>query len=285
MVFRVHSRCVPKNQPHPKKELQIVWIELAKQHKPRFWQRSFGIPAGGVNRNEFEPILESIFVHSLGEVAWESLGAHWSANKKAFQEMDEHSPDGIEALARFCTRHFLRQLPAEGITQTVFWDAFMLYHLQTDHGLANDDETFRDYLRERIMKPDWLEFLKRFTKALDGNEKPELRFRVQLCFSWDLFPMPLRYWADSAIVDLFSSSYIAANLDRVRNTRRELGLRRRDPIIVREYRRKPGSSSNKSTISIKIDDEAAARTGMRKTLKAFLQFLKAPENVYSKLRL
>lgn len=254
----------------PNKQTWSVW---AVEHEPFFWQEPLGIPAGGVTLSEFEPLLEEIFIRGWASWAWGLLGKHWLANKRAFKEMDEQPPDGLEALARFCARHFRKQLPREGITDTVFWDEFMLFHLRAYHSLVEDDETLRAYVSDRVCQPGWPAFLQRFVKILNSKENPNLFVRVQFCLFWDLFPMPLRYWADSAVVQLFASIGQACNLDQIRNLRRELGLHRVGRPIVTQYLVKPRMAAGKSSIEITMDDEAALKNGQAAMLKAFVRYL------------
>ena len=259
-----------------------TWTLLAVEYEPRFWQEPLGIPSGGVTRTEFEPLLEELFIRGWASWAWSILGKHWLADKRAFKEMDEQPPDGLEALARFCARHFRKQLPREGITQTVFWDEFMFFYLRAHHRLVEDDETLRAYVVDRICQTGWPEFLQRFVKILNSKESPNLFVRVQLCVFWDLFPMPLRYWADSAVVQLFAYTGRACNLDQIRNLRRELGLRRVGRPIVTHYLVKPRNAADKSSVEIRMDDEAARKNGQAAMLKAFVRYLKGIDGLTDK---
>lgn len=259
------------------KRSKQTWKLVAVEHELFFWQRPLGIPSGGVARSELEPVLEELFIYGWAELAWGFLDKHWLANPRAFQEMDEQPPDGLEALARFCARHLRKQLPADGITQTVFWDEFMLFHLRAQHSVVEHDEALRAYVADRVCQPGWPKFLQRFVKILNMKEIPNLYVRVQLCVLWDLFPMPLRYWTDSAMVQLFASTGRACNLDQIRNLRRELGLRRVGRPIVTHYLVKPRNAAGKSSTEIRMDDEAARKNGQAAMLKAFVRFLEDTE--------
>jgi hypothetical protein len=94
------------------------------------------------------------------------------------------------------------------------------------------------------------------------------------CSLWDLYPMPLRFWADTATVDLLSTRKSGCNRDKVRNLRRELGLGRTAPIIVRSFKRieltATGGSSRRCA---ELDDCAAERAGFSAMFQAFLRTL------------
>jgi hypothetical protein len=241
-----------------------------------FWQSPLGVPAQGAVKEEIAPLVEEAFLEALGDAAWSMFGEHWKKRKAAFAEMDRSAPDGLAALARFCTGHFLKRLPKDGITQTALWDEFLLYMVRLNHDYQ-DDGAFADYLKDRIGIPGWQNFLRRALAELDAKENPELRQRFIFCTFWDVFPLPLRYWADAASAELLASTGPATNLDKVRNTRRQLGLRRRLPIIVKRYVRLPATqAAGVGRLHIEINEAAAKHHRLSATVEAFLKFLKEP---------
>lgn len=250
-------------------------IEIATVTVLHYWEEPMGMPPEGVARETLTPPLETAFIRELGPRAWRLMGKHWQANKRAFVELDKLPPDGMEAMARFYSRHLLKHLPESGVTQEVFWDEYMLCMLREDHQHLEQDETLTAYLQSRIGKPGWERFLKRFVQTLDGKESPEFAQRFLFCMLWDLYPMPLRFWADSAAADFLSGVSSGFNLDKIRNTRRELGLKRDAATIVLSFSRRPTPTPGEIGFArVEIDETAAAKCGLSAMVPAFVEYLK-----------
>lgn len=234
-----------------------------------------GFPPGGAERDTLRIPLESAYIRELGRRAWRAMGKHWEANKSAFTVLDKLPPEGMEAMTRYFTRHLLKHLPESGVTEQVFWDEYMLHMLRMDHQHLEQDETLPLYLQSRIGKPGWEHFLKRFVRILDGKESPEFTQPFLFCMLWDLYPMPLRFWADTATVNLFSGFGGGYNLDKIRNMRRELGLKRNAVTIVKSFLRKePARAGEKGRLTIEIDEVAAKKCGFAVFVPAFVDYLK-----------
>jgi hypothetical protein len=205
------------------------------------------------------------------------MGEHWTENQPAFKELMRLQPDGCEALARFFAKHFMKLMPDAGITQEKFWDDFCIFNLGASHDYQEDD-WFKAYVRFRADMPQLLPFLRRVVKAADVKEAPGLADRMVFCIFWDLFILPMRYWSDDAAAGLLCESGQSFNLDKVRNTRRELGLRHERPVIVKKFKSLPSAAQEAPVqIEVEIDDSAVKRAGVSAMLQSLLVFLKAPK--------
>ena len=250
---------------------------LGRVPEPHFWQSSLGIPPQGATRDEIAPLVEDAFLETLGDLAWSMFGEHWTAHKAACEELKKLEPDGLAALARFCAGHFLKRLPKDGITQSQLWDEFQLYVARMNHAYQ-DEGALADYLKDRIGKPGWQDFQRRLVQTLDAKESPEFRHRFIFCAFWDVFPLPLRFWADAAAAELLTSAGLKTNLDKVRNFRKEFRLRPGSPAIMKHYEcfppRKPGEEGR---LAFGIDERAAGQHGLTATLRAYRKFAKLPD--------
>lgn len=241
------------------------------------WQRQSNFPKNGANRRELIPFVEEAYLQAIAAQAWQTMRMEWEKNPPACKELARLPPDGCEALARYLAKHFTKRMPDAGITQEKFWDDSCIFNLRASHDYQEDD-WFKAYLRFRADALQPIPFLRRVVMAADAKETPEVADRMLFCIFWDLFVLPMRYWSDDASAGLLCESGQSFNLDKVRNTRRELGLKRAWPVIVKKFKRlastAPGASEQ---IEVKIDDLAAKRARMSGTLQSLLVFLKAPK--------
>lgn len=250
-------------------------IEIEMMTVLHYWEEPWGMPPGGVARETLQPPLEQAFLQELGKRSWRLLGKHWLANKSAFAEVNKLTPDGTAAMARFYARQLLKRLPETVATEQIFWDEYMLNLLGMDAQEREQDETAIAYLKTRMGKPGWEDFLKRAAKVLNGKANSESVHLSLYGLLWDLYPMPLRFWADSAAADFLSGVSNGFNLDKVRNTRRELGLVRNSPTIVLSFRRRPAPTPGEIGFArVKFDDVAAKKCGLSAMLSAFCEYLK-----------
>jgi hypothetical protein len=129
----------------------------------------------------------------------------------------------------------------------------------------------------RAGTPQLLPFLRRMIQNWVAKEKPELGDRMVFCIYWDFFIVPIRFWTDDAVAGLLSTSGLVFNLDKVRNMRRELGLKPARPAVVRQFKSLPGTDLGEpAQIFVELDDDAASRAGLSAMLQALLVFLKCP---------
>jgi hypothetical protein len=171
----------------------------------------------------------------------------------------------------------MKQMPDAGITPEKFWDNFCIFNLRACHDYE-EDEWFKAYLRFRADLPQPIPFLRRVAQAAGAKESPGLGDRMLFCIFWDLFILPMRYWSDDAAVGLLCKSGLSFNLDKVRNTRRELGLRPARPVIVKKFKSLPSAVPGAPVkIEVQIDDSEAKHAGVSAMLQALLVILKAPQ--------
>jgi hypothetical protein len=240
------------------------------------WQQQWGLSGKGVSRGEIAPLVEEAFFQAITAHAWQTMGPEWEKNPPALKELNSSTPGGCEALARYLAKHFLKCLPNAGITQEKFWEDFCVFNLRAFHDYQEDD-WFKAYVQFRARLPQLLPFLRRTVQASEAKETPEVGDRMLFCIFWDLFILPVRYWSDDATAELLCKSGQCFNLDKVRNTRRELGLKRARPVIVKKF--KPTSSiapGMPEQIEVELDDSVAKNAGVSAMLQALLVFLKGP---------
>jgi|ERR1017187_4603761 hypothetical protein len=241
------------------------------------WELQAGFPVGGFAQHELGPLVEVSYQQALTGHAWTVMGEHWTENQPAFKELVRLQPEGCEALAGLLAKHFMKQMPDAGITPKEFWDDFCIFNLRACHDYE-EDEWFKAYLRFRADLPQLLPFLRRVVKAADAKETPGLGDRMVFCIFWDLFILPMRFWSDDAAAGLLCESGQTFNLDKVRNTRRELGLKQTRPVIVKRFKSLPPAAPGAPVqIQVEIDDSAAKHAGVSAMLQALLVFLKAPQ--------
>ncbi len=241
------------------------------------WELQAGFPSGGFALHELGPLVEVSYQQALTGHAWTVMGEHWTENQPAFKELVRLQPEGCNAMARFTAKHFLRSIPLTGITAEKFWENFCIFNLRASHSYQGDD-WFKAYLRFRADLPQPLPFLRRVVKAADAKETPGLGDRMVFCIFWDLFILPMRFWSDDAAAGLLCESGQTFNLDKVRNTRRELGLKQTRPVIVKAFKSLPSAAPGAPVqIQVEIDDLAAKHAGVSAMLQALLVFLKTPK--------
>ena len=214
---------------------------------------------------------------SLNRAYLDCDGRTLDGQSSGFQRTHTLGPDGCDALVRFLAKQFLKRMPDTGITQEKFWDDFCIFNLRACHDYQMDD-WFKAYLRFRADLPQLLPFLRRVVQAADAKETPELANRMVFCIFWDLFILPMCYWSDDAAAGLLCESGQPFNLDKVRNTRHELGLKQTRPVIVKKFKSLPSTAPGEPVqIEVEIDDSAAKHAGVSAMLQALLVFLKAPK--------
>ena len=244
---------------------------------PYPWEQKAGFPGGGFALHELGPIVEVSYRQAFTGHAWTVMGEHWPENQPTFKELTRLPSDGCDALACFLAKHFMKQMPDAGITQEQFWDDFCIFNLRACHDYEKD-EWFKAYLRFRADRPQPIPFLRRVAQAAEAKESPGLADRMVFCIFWDLFILPMRYWSDDAAAGLLCESGQAFNLDKVRNTRRELGLKQARPAIIKKFKSLPSATPEASVqIEVEIDDSAAKHAGVSAMLQSLLVFLKAPQ--------
>lgn len=238
------------------------------------WEEQIGFPAEGVDKHRLAPLVHEACVNAIAVHAWTVMGDHWSSNQPALAELSRLQPDGCEAMARFLAKHFIRNIPQTGITEAKFWEDFCIFNLRASHNYQQDD-WFKAYIQFRAARPELLPFLRRVVQACENKENPGLGDRMVFCMYWDLFILPLRYWSDQAAAELLRVSGAGFNLDKVRNTRRELGLKRVRPIVVKRFQSRPSIVRDRpEQIDVQLDDDAAKRAGLSAMLQALVAFLK-----------
>jgi len=94
-------------------------------------------------------------------------------------------------------------------------------------------------------------------------------------------PLRRAIWSrlDDAAAGLLCESGQSFNFDKVRNTRRELGLKQARPVIVKKFKSLPSAAPGALVqIEVELNDLAAKHAGVSAMLHALLVFLKAPKS-------
>jgi hypothetical protein len=241
------------------------------------WRKKIGFPEDGVTRRDLAPILLQAFGNVIYEFGWEIMGPQWKKHPAARKEFGLIPPEACFALANFLSNHFLNKMPEERITKKVFWEDFSILVLRFGHNY-HTDHWFKDYVKFRADNPEFLPFLCRVAQTAKAKESPAIGDRMIFCVFWDQFLLPLRFWSDDAAVEFLNGAGLCFNLDKVRNTRHELGLKPVRPAVVKSYKQLPSAESSvQGKITVEINYAAAKHARASAMVKAFLDFLKAPQ--------